>query len=151
MCATLILLICELTNFTRFYKILRSPGVWRSKNFWILGHYVNRKSYFNDYTNLWATRNVYIMYTLRVHYIYITYTLCIHYGRLDPLLGHSRWDLSCELVIRGDTQNIPDWCRHLFSSCGCTKNLSQKPNCEFRVLLRRFAATTWKRAKTSLR
>jgi hypothetical protein len=28
--------------------------------------------------------------------------------------------------IRGSIQNIPDWCRHLYSSCGSTKNLSQK-------------------------
>jgi hypothetical protein len=28
------------------------------------------------------------------------------------------------LHIRGDIQNIPDWCRHLYRSCGSTKNLS---------------------------
>jgi hypothetical protein len=28
---------------------------------------------------------------------------------------------------RGSIQNIPDWCRDLYSSCGSIKNLSQKP------------------------
>jgi hypothetical protein len=26
---------------------------------------------------------------------------------------------------RGGIQDIPDWCHHLYSSCGSTKNLSQ--------------------------
>jgi hypothetical protein len=29
-------------------------------------------------------------------------------------------------AIRGGIQNIPDWCHHLYSSCGSTKNLSQQ-------------------------
>jgi hypothetical protein len=28
--------------------------------------------------------------------------------------------------IRGGTQNIPDWCRHLYSSCGNEKQWSQQ-------------------------
>jgi hypothetical protein len=43
--------------------------------------------------------------------------------------------------IRGGIQNIPDWFHHQYSSCGSAKHRSQRPNCEFRVLLRRFAAT----------
>jgi hypothetical protein len=29
-------------------------------------------------------------------------------------------------VLRGGIQNIPDWCRHLYSSCGSTNNLTQQ-------------------------
>jgi hypothetical protein len=53
--------------------------------------------------------------------------------------------------LQGGTQNIPDCCRHLYSSCGSAKHRPNRPKCEFRVLLRHFAATAWKRAKTSPR
>jgi hypothetical protein len=28
--------------------------------------------------------------------------------------------------VRGGIQNIPDWCRHLYSSCGSAKHWSQQ-------------------------
>jgi hypothetical protein len=43
-------------------------------------------------------------------------------------------------IIRDSNQNVPNWCRHLYSSSGSAKHHSQKAtNCEFRVLLRRFS------------
>jgi hypothetical protein len=58
----------------------------------------------------------------------------------------------CQINTRGGIQNIPYWCRHLYISYRSAKHRSQQATkCEFRVLLRRFAATAWERAKTSPR
>jgi len=51
-------------------------------------------------------------------------------------IWHSRWvscdhpitfytpesDMLCVLSVQGGIQNFPEWCRHLFSSCGSAKH-----------------------------
>jgi hypothetical protein len=55
-------------------------------------------------------------------------------------LGSTRW-----------FQNIPDCCRHLYSSCGRAKHRSQQAKLWIPGSTATFAVTEWKRAKTSPR
>jgi hypothetical protein len=53
--------------------------------------------------------------------------------------------------VRGGIQNIPDWCRHLYSSCGSAKHLFQKAKLWILGSNATFAAIAWKRANSSPR
>jgi hypothetical protein len=50
-----------------------------------------------------------------------TFKTCLSSGGVFALTC-AMWTV----FIRGGIQNIPDWCRHLYSSRGSTKNLSQQ-------------------------
>jgi hypothetical protein len=54
-------------------------------------------------------------------------------------------------LIRSGIQNISEWCRHLYSSCGSTNNLSQQAKPWIPCPTATFSATAWKRVKTSPR
>jgi hypothetical protein len=64
-----------------------------------------------------------------------------HRRQLSPLRCDARY-------IRGGTQNIPDWWRHIYGSCGSAKRQSEKAKRWIPGSNATFAATAWKRAKT---
>jgi hypothetical protein len=69
---------------------------------------------------------------------------------MDHLLPVRLYHTLPHYLIWGGIQNIPDWCRHLYSSCSSAKHRSEQPNWIPGSTVT-FAATAWKRAKTSPR
>jgi hypothetical protein len=61
---------------------------------------------------------------------------------------YRRWSSSQKICIRGIIQNIPDPFRHLYSSCGSAKQLTQQAKIWIPGSTRSLVASEWKRAKT---